>query len=141
VATWAPAGAGVGLVQHWRLRNPGPAPVPWRGFCGARDPVWRATMAFACSPANPGFAAGPHGGLGPVHTPGAWPLGDVPELIWAWLNPDDRPEARVLDRLAATACWDGALPEARDPADGSVRSRHWFAWPGAALLVALGGPP
>jgi hypothetical protein len=114
--------------------------APRWGFCGARDPVWRATMAFAFSPANPAFAAGPHGGLGSVHTPGAWPLGDVQELIWARLNPDDRPEARVLARLAATACWDGALPEARDPADGTVRSRHWFAWPGAALLVALGGP-
>ena len=61
------------------------------------------------------------------------------ELIWARLNPDDRPEPGP-GRLAATACWDGALPEARDPADGTVRSRHWFAWPGAALLVALAGP-
>jgi hypothetical protein len=111
------------------------APV-W-GFCPADDPVWRATMAFAFSPDNPGFAAGPLGGLGSVHTPGAWPLGDVQELIWAQLAGDNGRATRVLGRLAATACWDGALPEARDPGDGTVRSRHWFAWPGAALVCAL----
>ena len=115
--------------------------APRWGFCGAGDPVWRATMEFALSPANPGFAAGPFGGLGSVHTPGAWPLGDAQELIWARLAGDAGREARVLARLAATACWDGALPEARDPADGTVRSRHWFGWPGAALLLALAGPP
>ena len=129
-----------GLALYHDANDLPTALAPRWGFCGARDPVWRATMAFAFSPANPGFAAGRHGGLGSVHTPGAWPLGDVQELTWARLNPDDRPEARVLGRLAATACWDGSLPEARDPADGSVRSRHWFAWPGAALLVALAGP-
>jgi Metal-independent alpha-mannosidase (GH125) len=106
-------------------------------FCAPGDPVWRATMAVAFSPANPGFAAGRFGGLGSVHTPGAWPLGDIQELIWARLAGDTRRTARVLGRLAATACQDGALPEARDPADGTVRSRHWFAWPGAALLLAL----
>jgi uncharacterized protein len=111
------------------------APV-W-GFCPATDPVWRATMAFAFSPDNPGFAAGPLGGLGSVHTPGAWPLGDVQELIWAQLAGDKGRATQVLGRLAATACWDGALPEARDPGDGTVRSRHWFAWPGAALVCAL----
>ena len=30
-----------------------------------------------------------------------------------------------------------ALPEARDPDLATVRSRHWFAWPGAALTAAL----
>jgi hypothetical protein len=57
----------------------------------------------------------------------------------------DQPAVRAyraaLAELAATACWDGSLPQARDLEDGTVRSRHWFAWPGAALLVALGGPP
>jgi hypothetical protein len=57
-------------------------------------------------------------------------------------KPLDLGNGEAAASVARTAaCWDGSLPGARDPADGTVRSRHWFAWPGAALLVALGGPP
>ena len=115
--------------------------APSWGFCCADDPIWRATMAFAFSPANQGgYYPGPLGGLGSVHTPGAWPLGDVQELIYARLTGDDARWQAVLARLAATACWDGALPEARDPTTGAVRSRHWFGWPGAALAATLTNP-
>lgn len=100
--------------------------------------LWEATLEMAFSPANVhGFAPGPMGGLGSVHTPGAWPLGDAQELMFAaWTG--DRPRStRVLTRLATTASWDGSLPECRDPDTGAVRSRHWFAWPGCLLALAL----
>ncbi len=35
------------------------------------------------------------------------------------------------------AQWDDALFEACDAASGAVVSRHWFAWPGAALAALL----
>jgi len=111
--------------------------APLWGLCAADDAVWRATMAFAFSPANPAWAPGAHGGLGSVHTPGAWPLGDVQEYVVARLEGNDGRANAVLDRIVGTACADGALVEARDPDTGAVRSRHWFAWPGAALAVAL----
>ncbi|MBA2317495.1 MAG: glycoside hydrolase family 125 protein [Euzebyales bacterium] len=115
------------------------APV-W-GFCSADDPTWRGTVAWAFSPANArGFFPGPCGGLGSVHTPGAWPLGDVQELVVARLTGEGARERQALRRLVVTACWDGALPEARDPRSGAVRSRHWFAWPAAALVTALTDP-
>jgi hypothetical protein len=88
-----------------------------------------------------GFFPGRYGGLGSVHTRGAWPLGDVQTLLYARLIGDTRQAQDALDRLCATACWDGALPEARNEHDGTVRSRHWFGWPGAAMLIALLPPP
>ena len=112
--------------------------APLWGFCAADDPRWRATMEFAFSSRNAeGYFLGPFGGLGSIHTPGAWPLGDVQEIVYGRLVGDERRVTAALDRLVATAGWDGGLPEARDPQSGAVRSRHWFAWPSAALLAAL----
>lgn len=115
--------------------------APLWGFCSSEDPVWRATMEFAFSPDNKdGFYPGEFGGLGSIHTPGAWPLGDVQELIYARLARDRPRFDQVIDRLHATACWDGSLPEARHPATGEPLSRHWFAWPNCALIYALSHP-
>lgn len=112
--------------------------APHWGFCASDDPVWQATMRFAFSPANRGgFYAGPLGGLGSIHTPAPWPLGDVQALFFARATADHAALRAALRRLLASATWDGALPEARDPHTGAVRSRHWFAWPAAALLLAL----
>ncbi|MBZ0316822.1 MAG: glycoside hydrolase family 125 protein [Anaerolineae bacterium] len=105
------------------------API-WK-FCGADDPVWRATIQFAWSPENEGgYYAGR---LGSVHTRAAWPLGDVQELIVAQVLGDADREKKARENLMSAAQWDGALPEAVDPITNAVVSRHWFAWPNAAL--------
>lgn len=115
--------------------------APLWGFCSVDDPIWRATMEFAFSPANEGgYYFGSAGGLGSVHTPGAWPLGDVQELLYARMTEDSQRARATLRLLATTACWDGALPETRDETSGAVRSRHWFAWPNAALVAGLAHP-
>ncbi len=112
--------------------------APLWGFCSVDDSVWRATLEFALSESNKGgYYVGRLGGLGSVHTPAPWPLGDAQELIYARLIGDHHRVGAVLQRLIASATWDGALPEARDAETGVVRSRHWFAWPGAALVAAL----
>lgn len=111
------------------------APV-W-GFTPADDPVWRATMAFAFSAANEGgYYAGR---LGSVHTRAPWPLGDVQEWLIARLLGDRARQERAWAHLEMATQWDGALPEACDADTGAVVSRHWFAWPNAALAcLALG---
>lgn len=115
--------------------------APLWGLCTTRDPVWRETVRFAFSPENAaGWFPGRFGGLGSPHTPAPWPLGDVQELVAGRLLGEARRVAAATARLRASACWDGALPEARDPQTGAVRSRHWFAWPGAALAAALTHP-
>jgi hypothetical protein len=67
------------------------------------------------------------------------PLGDIQELIIARATGDSVREERARDHLRGAAQWDGALPEAYDPATGEVVSRHWFAWPNAALVCVERG--
>ncbi|CRF29106.1 Uncharacterised protein [Mycobacterium tuberculosis] len=93
-------------------------------------------MAFAFTEENKGgFYPGPFGGLGSVHTPHSWPLGDAQELAWHRLN--GRPEdwAQVWSKLQATGQRDGLFSEAVDEQTGRVRSRYWFSWPGAAIAM------
>jgi uncharacterized protein len=108
--------------------------APLWGFCDAADPGWNASMAFAFSPANPGWTDGTLAGLGSAHTPGAWTLGDVQAWVRARTVGDAAAARSALRRLELVAFIDGMLPEAYDPDDGE-RIRHWFAWPGAALAA------
>lgn len=110
------------------------AMAPLWGFCDAADPGWNASMAFAFSPANPGWTDGRLPGLGSAHTPGPWTLGDVQAWACARVRGDASAEQSALRRLELVAFADGMLPEAYD-ADGVQRIRHWFAWPGAALAA------
>lgn len=96
--------------------------VAW-GYCRSDDPLWRATVHFALSPDNKGGYY--HGRLGSVHTPAAWPLGE----IQTWIMGDSQQAQQNLEQAAQ---WDGALPEAYDAETGAVVSRHWFAWTNAA---------
>ncbi|NPV66025.1 MAG: glycoside hydrolase family 125 protein [Anaerolineae bacterium] len=116
--------------------------APIWGFCEADDPLWRATLEFAFSEANTGgYYTGPLGGLGSIHTPAPWPLGLVQELLYARLIGDNNRATHVIARLTQMAQWDGALSEACDALSGAVVSRHWFAWPGAALAALLDAAP
>jgi uncharacterized protein len=110
------------------------------GFCPPDDPVWRATLDFAFSPVNrEGYFPGRYGGLGSVHTPHAWPLGDFQELYLARYLGDKEKMARIWDKIEQIATEDGMFPEAYDENTGAVVSRHWFGWPGAMLVIALCG--
>jgi len=108
--------------------------MPAWGLCMADDPLWRATIAFAFSPANEGGYY--EKSLGSVHTRAPWPLGDVQEWIVARTLGDHTRASQVLQRLHRAAQWDGALPEAYDGSSGEVVSRHWFLWPNAVYACA-----
>lgn len=111
--------------------------APLWGFCPPDDDVWRNTMAFSFSPENTsgfyGTADDPYPGLGSVHTPDAWHLGSVQEYLYAQITGDTARKDRVIQKIAQTMQWDGALSEAFSARTGEVVSRHWFAWPNAAL--------
>lgn len=128
---------GRGRYHHYHDANDLPTALAARwGFCGADDPRWRATIAFAWSDANRGgYYPGPFGGLGSVHTPHPWPLGDAQELIVARTIGDAERRERALRKLERVATWDGLYPEAYDERTGAVRSRHWFAWPAAVIAL------
>lgn len=105
------------------------------GFVPRDDATWAATMTRALSAGQTGFFAGPLGGLGSVHTPAPWPLGQLQAVIAGSRDGSDPALGhladRAIDALRHEAQWDGLLPEASDPRNGRPISRPWFAWPGA----------
>jgi uncharacterized protein len=134
---YAIAGPEAANARHYHDANDFPTVfAPGWGFCSKDDPRWRATIDFAWSIANEGYFAGTLAGLGSVHTPHPWPLGDLQEIVVARVMNDGARERSANERLAHVETWDGMLPEAYDETSGAVASRHWFAWP-AALRVLL----
>ncbi|MFS0864603.1 glycoside hydrolase family 125 protein [Fredinandcohnia sp. 179-A 10B2 NHS] len=108
--------------------------APIWGFCDVNDLEWRETMEFAFSQENKGgYYAGPFEGLGSVHTPHKWPLGDGQELLYAELINDEQRKENVETKLRKTVQWDGMFSEAVFEETGEVASRHWFSWPGAFI--------
>jgi uncharacterized protein len=96
------------------------------------------TMKFAFSEENKGgYYPGPFGGLGSVHTPHKWPLGDGQELLFALLTGDKNRENNVISKLERAVQWDGLFSEAVNETNGEVASRHWFSWPGAFISSVL----
>jgi uncharacterized protein len=137
-AVAGPDGAG---ARHYHDANDLPTVfAPGWGFCSADDARWRATIAFAWSDANEGYFSGELSGLGSLHTPHPWPLGDLQAIIVARVIADPAREGRARERLARVETWDGLLPEAYDEETGAVASRHWFAWP-ASLRALLEREP
>jgi uncharacterized protein len=126
-------------ARHYHDANDLPTVfAPAWGFCGADDPVWRATIDFAWSDENDGYFAGALGGLGSLHTPHPWPLGDLQDIVVARVLGDAERERRAWTRLERVETWDGLLSEAYDENTGAVASRHHFAWPAALrALLAL----
>ena len=114
--------------------------APAWGFCHPQDEAWNGTLQFALSTQNKGgFYSGVFGGLGSVHTPHPWPLGDVQELLYAQVRGDQERWQKVLQKLKRVVQWDGLFSEAINEETGQVESRHWFSWPGAFLATVLLG--
>jgi len=137
-AVTGPRGEG---ARHYHDANDLPTVfAPGWGFCTSHDPLWRETIAFAWSEANEGYFPGRFGGLGSLHTPRPWTLGDLQEIIVARVTADRPREARARKRLADVETWDALLAEAYDEATSALAARHWFAWP-AALRALLEREP
>jgi hypothetical protein len=136
------------LVHHHDANDlPLALAADW-GFIAADDALWEETMASALAPTHGAFAGGPLGGLGSLHTPGAWPLGQLQAIIAGRAT---GPGGAIAAAAAASAAalraeaqWDDLLPEASDAATGRPISRPWFGWPGcvaASLHLAVGPWP
>jgi hypothetical protein len=111
--------------------------APAWGFCSETDPVWTDTMRFAFSRENPGFTPGRRGGLGSLHTPAPWPLGQVQAYLAKSSIGDRQGMEKAVRALGDAALWDGSLPEATDPRSARPRSRPWFGWPAAGVASAV----
>lgn len=129
---FAHAGDGRGACHFYHDANDIPLALAaeW-GFCSSADEIWSATMTSVLTPTHAGFSAGNYAGLGSIHTPGPWPLGQLQPLIASSQLGARMPVEGSHRALRAEAQWDGLLPEASDPTSGRPTSRPWFAWPGA----------
>jgi meiotically up-regulated gene 157 (Mug157) protein len=114
------------------------------GFVSTTDEIctWKNTMAFGLSPANTdGYCnESPYGGLGSVHSPGAWSLGYYQELAYAAATENVLAMQSTWNKIAVAMQWDGTFPEAVDPKTAECTSKAWFSWPGAmigALLIRM----
>lgn len=124
-----------GRYKFYQDANDLPTPLcPEWGFCGPENDIWQNTMEFAFTEDNNGgYYPGRFGGLGSIHTPGPWPLGDVQQLMYSRLTGNFDLYNSTLAKLLSIAQADGILPEAIDAQTGRVLSRSWFSWPGAAF--------
>jgi hypothetical protein len=116
--------------------------APQWGFCSESDPVWQETISFAFSSRNEGgwYPGGRFGGLGSVHTPDPWPLGDAQGLVLSGMKGESSMNGRrekILEKLANVVQWDGIFSEAVDRYSGVVTSKSWFSWPGAFISSIL----
>ena len=112
--------------------------APIWGFCQQDDPVWQQTLQFGLSTQNKGgFYPGAFGGLGSVHVPHPWPLGDGQELLYAHILHDQKRYKQVLQKLTRIVMWDGLFSETIHEETGLLTSRHWFSWPGAFISTVL----
>jgi meiotically up-regulated gene 157 (Mug157) protein len=105
--------------------------LPLLGWCGADDPLYRATRAFILSDANPTYYAGSAGrGVGSPHTPvdHIWPIALAVEGLTSTDADDKR---RILETLLDSDAGTSVMHESFHVDDPSVYTRPWFSWANA----------
>ncbi|MBD2845969.1 glycoside hydrolase family 125 protein [Paenibacillus sp. IB182496] len=120
-----------GLGHHCLLDDagtPGLLSIPYIGYAGADDPIYRNTRRFALSAANPYYYEGrAASGIGSPHTPERyiWHMA----LSMQGLTAESQEEQlRVLELLERTDAGTGFMHEGFHADDPSVYTRPWFAW-------------
>lgn len=111
--------------------------IPYYGYVGARDPVYRATRTFVLSERNPFYYRGRYAqGIGSPHTPHGyiWPL----SLVMEALTSTDQDEiSRVLGYIAASDIGDHRLHESFNADWPEAYTRDDFAWPNALFAELM----
>jgi len=102
--------------------------MPYLGYCGLDDPVYRNTRRFILSDDNPYYYRGEYAcGMGSPHTPAGyvWHIG----IVMQALTSSDREEIlSCLSMLAKTHASTGFMHESFHPDKPEEYTRAWFAW-------------
>ena len=102
--------------------------MPYLGFCGKEDELYRNTRRFILSPENPYYYEGKKAkGMGSPHTPAGyvWHIG----IVMQALTSNDREEIlSCLKMLADTHAGTNYMHEGFDPNEPEAYTRSWFAW-------------
>jgi len=111
--------------------------IPYYGYVGANDSVYRATRKFVLSARNPFYYEGKFAsGIGSPHTPRGyvWPL----SLVMQALTASDNAELdRVLGYIAASDVGDHRLHESFNANWPEAYTRDDFAWPNALFAELM----
>lgn len=111
--------------------------IPYFGYVGVRDGMYRSTRAFVLSPRNPYFFKGKYAeGIGSPHTPHGyvWPLSLVMQALTT-SDPDE--EDRVLHFIALSDTGDHRLHESFNANWPEAYTRDDFAWPNALFAELM----
>jgi hypothetical protein len=135
------AGA-VDLQGNHRLFDEPPGSLvilPHYGFCKTNDPVYRRTVAWIHSTANPYYRE--HRGVpmpACVHAPFAWAMSAVNQIL---ASPRSKKSKQIATVLAQMPLDSGLACESVEPATGIVKTGRMMAsfagWLGYALIQAL----
>jgi len=120
---------------RWELREEPPGSLrllAYYGFCDPEDPVYRNTVRWLASPANPYFFSGPFGGPGSPH----FPFPGVFDLANRLLTD---PDPVVLEVVRCAPLDGGLACESIDPQTGGVRTGAAMASLAGFLAWALWG--
>ena len=102
--------------------------LPWLGYCGKEDLVYKNTRAFILSEKNPYYYEGTKAkGIGSPHTPERyiWHI----SLVMQGLTSADPEERRGLLKTILETDGDcEVMHEGFDTSDPSQFTREWFAW-------------
>ena len=111
--------------------------MPYLGYCGREDPLYRNTRRFVLSDANPFYFKGNKAqGMGSPHTPEGyvWHIG----IIMQALTSGSRQEIlECLYMLAGTHAGTNYMHESFDPSAPEKYSRPWFAWANSLFAELL----
>ncbi|MDQ6930276.1 MAG: glycoside hydrolase family 125 protein [Candidatus Eremiobacteraeota bacterium] len=113
--------------------------IPYYGYVGRRDGVYKATRAFALSERNPFYYHGTYAsGIGSPHTPRGyvWPLA----LVMQALTSTDQTEInQTLNYIAVSDVGDHRLHESFNANWPESFTRDDFAWPNALFAELMNG--
>ncbi|GAC1655005.1 MAG: glycoside hydrolase family 125 protein [Vulcanimicrobiaceae bacterium] len=113
--------------------------IPYYGYVGSRDSVYKATRAFVLSERNPFYYRGKYAaGIGSPHTPRGyiWPLA----LVMQALTSTDSSEInQTLNYIAISDVGDHRLHESFNADWPEAYTRDDFAWPNALFAELMNG--
>lgn len=108
--------------------TPGLLSIPYIGYVGSDDPIYRNTRRFALSVDNPFYFEGKYArGIGSPHTPGGY-VWHMALSMQALTSDNDEEIRELLDMLVNTDADTGYMHEGFHPDDPTDFSRPWFAW-------------
>jgi meiotically up-regulated gene 157 (Mug157) protein len=111
--------------------------LPYLGYCGADDEVYRNTRRFILSGDNPYFFGGAAArGVGSPHTPDGyiWHIGIIMQGLTAVTTDEKR---RILDMLRKTHAGTFYMHEGFDANAPEKYTRPWFAWANSLFSVFI----